>query len=156
MADGGNHTYVDPAAVRSTADHIGGLMNDMQPFYTLGNAETKAGNFSTATWLENLVHDRQTGVLQHALDVKLVTGDVKDSLHQVSDTFEHTDGDNANNLGRDLYHDVNSLKVHAYNSGQDAKGFAKPVPATPGDQNYDGKSSEYDVNPPTYDTDPNK
>jgi hypothetical protein len=151
MADSGNHTYVDPQSVRSSADHIGGLMNDMQPFYTLGQAETKAGNFSTATWLQDLVHDRQTGLLQHAMDVKLVCGDVKDNLHQITDTFEQTDQDNSKDLDRNLYHNVNEMKIDAYHSGQDAKGFAKPVPETPGSQDYDGKSSEYDVNPPKYD-----
>jgi hypothetical protein len=125
-------------------------MDDMQPFYSLGQSPTKAGNFDTAAWLQNIVHDRQTGLLQHALDVKLVTGDVKTSLHQITDTFEQTDQDNANGLGNDLYHDVNKLKIDAYHHGQDAKGFAKPVPTEPGDQNYDGTSSEYDVNPPKY------
>lgn len=145
MAD---KTYVDPQSVRSTADHIGGLMDDMQPFYSLGQAETKAGNFDTAKWLESLVHDRQTGLLQHAMNIKLVTGDVKENLHEITTLFETTDGDNANALE----HEVNTLKIDAYKSGEDSKGFAKPVPETPGNQDYDGKSSEYDTNPPDYNT----
>lgn len=125
MGDSGSHTYVDPPSVRSSADHIGGLMDDMQPFYTLAQTETQAGNFETATWLQNLVHDRQTEVLQHAMDVKLVCGDIKNSLHQITDTFEQTDQDNSQNLERELYHDVNSMKIDAYYSGKNAKGFAE-------------------------------
>ena len=152
MAESGKHTYIDPQSVRSTADHIGGLMDDMQPFYSLAQSPTKAGNFETAAWLQSIVHDRQAGLLQHALDVKLVTGDVKTSLHEITDTFEKADKDNADGLGNELYHDVNKLKIDAYYHGRDAKGFAKPVPTEPGDQNYDGKSSEYDANPTKYNT----
>ncbi|MFD8500450.1 hypothetical protein [Amycolatopsis sp. NPDC059657] len=137
MTDSGNHTYVDPQSVRSSADHIGGLMDDMQPFYTLGQSDTQAGNFETATWLQQLVRDRQTGVLQHAIDVKLVCRDIQDSLHQITTTFEETDQHNSENLERDLYHDVNLLKIDAYNSGENAKGFAKPGPGTEASPRYD-------------------
>jgi hypothetical protein len=132
MADSGNNTYVDPQAVRSTADHIGGLMDDMQPFHALAGAEPKAGNFETATWLESLVRERQQGLLQHALDIKLTVGDVKTSLHEIATTFEQADEDNANSLSRDLYHEVNVMKIKAYESGQEAKELAAPAPDTSG------------------------
>lgn len=150
MAEGENHTYVDPSTIRATADHIGGLMDDMQPFYTLGSVQTLTGNFSTAQWLQARIQDRQSGLLQHGLDVKLVTADVKDGLHEVADLFEQTDENNAKNLERDLYHQVNVLKIGAYHSGQDAKELAKPAPADPDGQKYDGKSSEYDKGKEVY------
>ncbi|WP_394617269.1 hypothetical protein JNUCC0626_48010 [Lentzea sp. JNUCC 0626] len=127
MAKSENRTYVDPEAVRSTADRIGVLMDDLQTFYTLGGLETKAGNFSTASWLQNLVHNRQQGIVQHATDVKMVAGDIKDGLHQIVSTFEKTDKDNADSLERSLYHGVNEMRIDAYKSSEGAKGSGEPA-----------------------------
>lgn len=142
MTGSGDRTHIDPEAVRSAAGNIGGLLGDMSPFQRCASTETKAGNFETATWLEDVVHNRQTSLLQHATHVKLVLGDIDDSLNQVSDTLEQTDDANSRQLG----HEVNVLKVHAYNSGR----TAGEVTGTPtwDTQEYDGVSSEFDTAPP--------
>lgn len=143
---GSDRTHIDPEAVRSAAGDIGGLMSDMSPFQKCASAETKAGNFETATWLEDVVHNRQTSLLEHASHVKLVMGDINDSLNGVSDTLEQTDDTNSKQLDHAVGHEVNVLKIDAYNSGK----TAKEVTGTPtwGSQEYDGESSEFDNAPP--------
>lgn len=127
MAKSGNQTYVDPEAVRSAADRIGVLMDDLQTFYSLAGLKTTAGNFSTATWLQDLVHDRQSGLLQHAVDLKLVSDDIKDNLHQIVTAYEKEDKDNADSLERSLYHEVNQMKIDVYKSTEEAHDAATPA-----------------------------
>ncbi|NGY65974.1 hypothetical protein G7043_44520 [Lentzea sp. NEAU-D13] len=150
---GSDRTHIDPEAVRSAAGDIGGLLSDMSPFQKCASAETKAGNFETATWLEDVVHNRQTSLLEHATHVKLVLGNIDDSLKGVSDTLEQTDDTNCKQLDRVVGHEVNVLKVDSYNSGK----TAKEVTGTPtwDNQEYDGKSSEFDnAPPPTFEPEP--
>lgn len=102
-------------------------MDDLQTFYALAGLETKAGDFSTASWLQNLVRDRQSGLLQHAADVKLVSDDIKDNLYSIASTFETTDKNNADALERSMYHQVNEMKIDAYRSGESVKGIGEPA-----------------------------
>lgn len=143
---GSDRTHIDPEAVRSAAGDIGGLLSDMSPFQKCASAETKAGNFETATWLEDVVHNRQTSLLEHATHVKLVLGDIHDSLDGVSDALEETDDTNSKHLDRVVGHEVNAMKIDAFNSGK----TAKEVTGTPTweTQEYDGESSEFDNAPP--------
>lgn len=120
MAGNTEHTFIDPQAVRTTAGHIGGLLDDMQAFHTVAGIETRAGDFETATWLEELVRDRQAGLLRHAVDLKAVLGDIKESLGQVTQTFEETDQRNGANLERRLGHEVNVLQINAFHHGGSA------------------------------------
>ena len=146
MAGSGDRTHIDPEAVRSAAGNIGGLLSDMSPFQKCASAETKAGNFETATWLEDVVHNRQTSLLEHATHVKMVMGNINDSLNGVSDALEETDDTNSKKLDNAVGHEVNALKIDAFNSGK----TAKEVTGTPTweSQEYDGESSEFDNAPP--------
>jgi hypothetical protein len=150
---GSDRTHIDPEAVRSAAGDIGGLLGDMSPFQKCASAETKAGNFETATWLEDVVHNRQTSLLEHATHVKLVLGNIDDSLKGVSDTLEQTDDTNSKALDHTLAHEVNTLKIDSFHSGS----TAKEVTGTPtwDSQEYDGESSEFDnAPPPTFEPEP--
>lgn len=132
MAGSGDHTHIDPEAVRSAASNIGDLLGDMSPFQRCASTETKAGNFGAAEWLEEVVHDRQASLLEHATHVKLVLGDIDESLHQVSDTLEQTDDSNGQSLDRAVGHEVNVLKIRAHNSGETARDIAgTSAPDTP-------------------------
>jgi uncharacterized protein YukE len=128
MAGSGDHTHIDPEAVRSAASEIGGLLGDMSPFQKCTSTETKAGNFPAAQWLEEVVHDRQKGLLEHATHVKLVLGDIDQSLNQVSDALEDTDDTNARQIDRVVGHEVNVMKIHAYESGATAREVAGNQP----------------------------
>lgn len=152
MTGSGDRTHIDPESVRSAAGNIGGLLSDMSPFQKCASAETKAGNFETASWLEDVVHNRQTSLLEHATHVKLVMGNIDDSLKGVSDTLEQTDDTNSKKLDNAVGHEVNAMKIHSFESGK----TAKEVTGTPtwGSQDYDGESSEFDnAPPPTFEPD---
>lgn len=127
-SNSGDHTYIDPESVRAAAGRIGGLMNDMDAFYRISDLETLAGRFPAATWLAELVHQRQICLLQHAIDLKLVLGDIKSNLDQISHLMEETDRTNANSLERDVFHQVNLMKVEGHRDTVWSKELARPVP----------------------------
>jgi len=126
MTGNDEHTFIDPQEVRATASHLGGLLDDMEAFRQLAGTETKAGGFETAGWLENVVHDRQSGLLRHATDLKAVLDEVEGGLGQITETFEQTDQHSGQNLDRSLHHEVNVLKINAYTEGKKAESDPAP------------------------------
>ena len=118
MAGSGDHTYIDPEAVRESGTTIGGLMSDMSPFQRVASTETQAGNFDAATWLEDQIHHRQASLLQHATHVKQICGEIKEGLHGVSDVLETTDGENAQGLDREVAHQINVVRYDSFHDGK--------------------------------------
>ena len=110
-----NRTYIDPDGMRSSADRIGPLLDDLSPFHQVSATKTSSGNFPAAHALDSLVGQRGDGLFQHAQSVKLVCHDIKDGLDSAVDTFQQTDGSNAGDLDRSLYHDVNVTRVNSRN-----------------------------------------
>lgn len=97
--DGGTKTSIEPEAVRAIAARMGVLMDDLAPFQQLRSLQAMAGNFSTATWLQELLGDRKNKLALHAEELKKLMHDVEASLVKACSTLEQTDNNNANTLG---------------------------------------------------------
>ena len=96
--DGGTKTTIDPEAVRAIAARMGVLMDDLGPFQTLLSLPAHAGNFSTATWLENLLGDRKKKLSLHAEELRSVMHGIEASLQNACSNLENTDKCNADRL----------------------------------------------------------
>jgi hypothetical protein len=96
--DGGTRTSIEPEAVRAIAGRMGVLMDDLGPFQQLLSLPAQAGNFSTATWLQDLLGDRKKKLASHAEELKKLMHDVEASLLKACSTFEETDKCNADRL----------------------------------------------------------
>jgi hypothetical protein len=97
-----DHTLVDPGAMKHTAKQIGELMADMTVFENLAGQDPRAGDFETAHWLQEIIRDRRDGLVQHARDLKVAFGEIRDSLEAVADDFQCTDQANADNLHKQV------------------------------------------------------
>lgn len=96
--DGGTKTSIEPEAVRAIAARMGVLMDDLGPFQQLRSLQAQAGNFSTATWLQELLGDRKNKLALHAEELKKLMHDVESSLLKACADLEQTDKSNAANL----------------------------------------------------------
>ena len=95
-------TSFDADAIKTSADKLGSIMDDMSAFDDLKNHWPNAGNFNTAQWIERIVDDRRNAIVEHGERLKKVLGDLKVGLHQVADDFTDADGDNATKIQSDF------------------------------------------------------
>lgn len=91
-------TSFDADAIKTSADKLGSIMDDMSAFDNLKNHWPNAGNFNTAQWIERIVDDRRNAVVEHGERLKKVLADLKVGLHQVASDFTNADGDNASKI----------------------------------------------------------
>jgi len=96
--DGGTKTSIEPDSVRAIAARMGVLMDDLGPFQQLRSLQAQPGNFSTATWLQELLGDRKNKLALHAEELKKLMHDVQGSLEKACSNLEQTDQNNANCL----------------------------------------------------------
>jgi len=115
-------TNIDPDQLRDAANRIGGIMTSdvMTSFTELGDVPT-AGQFPTATWLQNRVRDRIDALTTQAKLLETTFGNICDSLNTVAGQLENTDVDNSTQIGQTI-EDLkknNSADTSSITSGED-------------------------------------
>ncbi|MDX8056145.1 DUF2563 family protein [Lentzea sp. BCCO 10_0798] len=95
MAD---ETFIEPSVVLKTAGTIPQLLSDTSSFEHCASIPTKAGNFQAALTLEQVVHARQSGLLQHVSDLQTALQQLGDNLTKACNTLVERDQDNAGQL----------------------------------------------------------
>ncbi|NWJ73949.1 hypothetical protein HX744_26075 [Pseudonocardia sp. ICBG1122] len=93
MAD---ETAFDVDGVGHAAKTVGGLMNARRPaFDALASQRPGLGGFPTAQWLQKVVDDRGTGLVEHADHLAAVLGRIRTTLESVAGDLGHIDAENA-------------------------------------------------------------
>lgn len=88
-------TSWDSEAIRTSAKNLGSIMNDTSAFDALLNQWPDAGTLPLAEWIERIVDDRRNALVEHAQTLLITLQDMQNSLTQIANNFENTDGDNA-------------------------------------------------------------
>jgi hypothetical protein len=88
-------TNYNADAIKTSANNLGALMDDMTAFEALKPNWPNAGKFPLAQWLERIVDDRRNGLVAQAEHLKIVLDDMKTTLTSIADDFQNADGDNA-------------------------------------------------------------
>lgn len=119
-------TKYDGNELRSAADKIDTLMEDMTPFETLKDIWPDAGPFATAQWLERVVDDRRNAIVAHAEHLQLIMTEMATTLRAVADKFERTDEGNAIDVSRFETMKTNitkTIETHDYNTEMNQHNF---------------------------------
>lgn len=95
MAD---ETFIEPSVVLKTGSFIPQLLSDTSPFEHCASIPTQAGNFQAALTLEQIVHARQSGLLQHVLDLQAALHELGDNLIKACNAIVQKDIENSQQL----------------------------------------------------------
>ena len=101
-------TNFDSAAIKTSANNLGSIMDDMAAFTNLKLHWPNAGKFPLAQWLERVVDDRRNGIVAQGEHLQLVLNELKATLVSIADNFDDADGDNANRIKKAIGNIENS------------------------------------------------
>ncbi|GAA1027420.1 MULTISPECIES: hypothetical protein [Amycolatopsis] len=91
-------TQYNKDAIQKSATNLGNILSDMSAFQALGVSCPDAGVFDLAKWLEKLVNDRATAIVEHASHLQTACKDMQSFLGNLVSTFDSIDGNNADQI----------------------------------------------------------
>ncbi|MFI7124031.1 hypothetical protein [Amycolatopsis sp. NPDC049868] len=133
----GDQTQLDPAAVREAANRIGNLMDDgvMQVFNKLDSQPPTAGKWEPGQALQRLVEDRIRATQAQADILATAFRKMCDGLRNVADHLENADGDNSDQIKKDIQEMKDSVANGTSSTGASSAGDpAPPDEVSPADE----------------------